>query len=56
VSGRAAGTVVTEVNTPTSALDRPAVRGSVPAAPASSATTNDHRSGFQMNPVRGGAR
>jgi len=49
----AAGTVVTEMNTPTRALERPAVSDSVPAVPASSATTKDHRSGFQMNAVSG---
>ena len=37
----AAGTVVTEMNTPTSAADFDDTSDSIPAAPASSATTND---------------
>jgi hypothetical protein len=41
------------MKTPTSALERPAVSDRTPAAPASSATTNDHRSGVQMKPVSG---
>ena len=49
----AAGTVVTEMKTPTSALLRPAVVESTPAAPASTATTSDQWSGRQMKPVSG---
>src|SRR5690348_7000164 len=45
----AAGTVVTEMKTPTSADDLPAVTDRTPAAPASSATMNDHLSGLTMN-------
>ena len=41
----AAGTVVTEMNTPTSAFVRPPVWDSTPAQPASTATTADQRSG-----------
>lgn len=37
----AAGTVVTEMNTPTSAADFAETRASMPAAPASRATMND---------------
>ncbi len=37
----AAGTVVTEMNTPTRAADFDDIRDSIPAAPASSATTNE---------------
>src|SRR3712207_492504 len=49
----AAGTVVTEMKTPTSAFERPAVWDSTPAQPASTATTADHLSGRQMKPVSG---
>ncbi len=47
----AAGTVVTEMKTPTMALVLSVARASTPAVPASSATMNDHRSGRQMKPV-----
>jgi hypothetical protein len=43
------------MKTPTSALERPAVTERTPAAPASSATTTDQRSGRQMKPVSGRA-
>ena len=52
----AAGTVVTEMKTPTIALARAVDRASTPAAPAISATMNDHRSGCQMKPVCGRGR
>ena len=48
-----AGTVVTEMKTPTRAEALPAVSEMTPATPASSATTNDQWSGCQMNPVSG---
>ena len=50
-----AGTVVTEMKTPTRAEAFPAVSEMTPATPASSATTNDQWSGCQMNPVSGRA-
>ena len=44
----AAGTVVTEMNTPTSAADLADTSDSMPAAPASSATTNDSGPTWKM--------
>jgi len=41
------------MKTPTRAEDLPVVIDRTPAMPASSATTNDQRSGCQMNPVSG---
>ena len=49
----AAGTVVTEMKTPTRAPLFADVRDSTPAIPASTATTTDQRSGAVMNPVSG---
>jgi hypothetical protein len=49
----AAGTVVTEMNTPTSAPLFAEVRESTPATPASTATTTDQWSGAVMKPVSG---
>ena len=49
----AAGTVVTEMATPTRAPDLAEVSESVPAAPASSATTNEKASGAYTKPVLG---
>jgi hypothetical protein len=51
----AAGTVVTEMKTPTKAFARPAVCDRTPAQPARTATTADHLSGRQMKPVSGRA-
>jgi hypothetical protein len=48
-----AGTVVTEMKTPTRLLDFADVSASIPAAPATNATGNDHRSGRVMKPVSG---
>ena len=44
----AAGTVVTEMNTPTSAADFDDTSDNMPAAPASSATTNDSGPTWKM--------
>ena len=44
----AAGTVVTEMNTPTRAADFADTSDSIPAAPASSATTNDSGPTWKM--------
>ncbi|SIM75782.1 Uncharacterised protein [Mycobacteroides abscessus subsp. abscessus] len=52
----AAGTVVTEMKTPTIALVLSVVWAHTPAAPASRATTKDQMSGRQMKPVWGRAR
>lgn len=41
------------MKTPTRAPDFADVNDSTPAIPAMKATTNDHRSGRQMNPVKG---
>ena len=49
----AAGTVVTEMNTPTSAPLFAEVSDRTPAIPAKTATTSDQRSGSVMNPVSG---
>ena len=49
----AAGTVVTEMNTPTRVDDFAAVSDSTPAVPASSAMTNDQPFGWRMNAVAG---
>jgi hypothetical protein len=49
----AAGTVVTEMKTPTSAPLFAEVSESTPATPASTATTSDQRSGAVMKPVWG---
>ncbi len=49
----AAGTVVTEIATPTSAPDFADVSESTPATPARNATTNENRSGCQMKAVFG---
>ena len=52
----AAGTVVTLMKTPTIGWRSSVARASAPAAPATSATMNDHRSGCQMKPVFGRGR
>ncbi len=49
----AAGTVVTLMKTPTMVAVFWIARASAPAAPATSATMNDHLSGCQMKPVLG---
>jgi hypothetical protein len=49
----AAGTVVTEISTPTSTLDLVVVRDSIPATPASRATSTEYRLGWEMNAVSG---
>ena len=49
----AAGTVVTEMNTPTSAPLFAEVSERTPATPARTATTSDQRSGAVMKPVSG---
>ena len=46
-----AGTVVTEMKTPTSAPDFSVVSDSTPAAPASTATTSDQPFGLTMKSV-----
>ena len=48
-----AGTVVTEMNTPTSGPDLEVVSASTPATPASSAIRNDQMSGWTMKSVCG---
>jgi hypothetical protein len=49
----AAGTVVTEMNTPVRPPDLAEVSDSTPAAPAITATMNDHLSGLSMKWVAG---
>lgn len=49
----AAGTVVTEIATPTSAPDFDEVSDSIPAMPARKATTKESQVGCQMNCVAG---
>ena len=49
----AAGIVVTEISTPTSAPDLAEVSESTPAAPAKQATMNEKASGLEMNWVSG---
>ena len=51
-----AGTVVTEMNTPTSGPDLEVVSASTPATPASSAIRNDQMSGCTMKSVCGSGR
>ena len=52
----AAGTVVTLMKTPTMVAVFSMASARTPAAPATSATTNDHMSGCQMKPVFGRGR
>ena len=47
----AAGIVVTEIRTPIRAPDLAFVRDRIPAVPATKATKNEKKPGFEMNPV-----
>ena len=49
----AAGIVVTEISTPTSAPDLAEVSDSMPAPPATNATKKLRKSGLEMNSVNG---
>ena len=49
----AAGMVVTEMSTPIRAPDFADVSERIPAIPATKATKNEKKSGFEMNPVSG---
>ena len=47
----AAGIVVTEISTPIRAPDFAFVSDRIPAVPATKATKNEKKSGFEMKPV-----